>query len=243
MDAFRDDGPRPSSAAYALFDGLTGQEPLSLGVPARKTEAPVSSPTSSFVTTPQGRQQRLVWVRRLRLAFPALAVLLLGAVVAELAWGALWGVFHQPPAVGDQTVRMVKPAFAGSGRDGSHFSLVALSGVRDAKDDKKIQLDHPRITVNRDAQTGETLTIADHGVFQEDAHTLALSGHVQVQEPGGFRFAANDATIDTNTGQVVGQSVAGNGPTGLVQSNSYAVSQKGDRMVFTGRVRARVNGH
>jgi lipopolysaccharide export system protein LptC len=66
---------------------------------------------------------------------------------------------------------------------------------------------------------------------------------VQVEQSGGYKFATNDATIDTNTGQVIGQTIKGNGPSGAVQSNSYAVTDKGDRMVFKGGVRARLNEH
>ena len=41
----------------------------------------------------------------------------------------------------------------------------------------------------------------------------------------------------------MGEAVQGQGASGQVQSNSYAASEKGDRMVFKGRVRARVNEH
>jgi lipopolysaccharide export system protein LptC len=188
------------------------------------------------------RRRRLTRVRFLKWGLPALAGLTVAAVAGQVAWNAVTvAVAAKPPPAGS-SVRMVKPAFSGDGRDGSHYQVTADSGVRDPKDDKIIHLDRPTITVVKAGQE-TTHTLADHGLFHEDDHTLRLEGDVRVQQAGGYQFATNDATIDTNTGQVVGQSVKGAGPSGAVQSNSYSVSDKGDRMVFKGRVRARLNDH
>lgn len=190
----------------------------------------------------QRRQTRLARVRLLRIGLPALAGLLVLLVAGQIVWGLVNGLLHPPIAAVDQTVRMSKPMFSGQGRDGSRFTLTALSGVRDPHDDKRILLDHPHITVSRVGQS-DTNTISENGVFQEDAHTLRLTGNVEVEEAGSYQFATNDATIDTTTGQVVGSAVKGASQTAAVQSNSYAVTNKGDRMVFKGRVRARLNEH
>ena len=51
------------------------------------------------------------------------------------------------------------------------------------------------------------------------------------------------AFMDTRTGKVVGQSqVQGDGPLGQLNAKSYSVEDKGDRLVFRGGVRARVEG-
>jgi lipopolysaccharide export system protein LptC len=136
---------------------------------------------------------------------------------------------------------MVNPQFTGSGRDGSNYLLTARSGVRDAKDNARILLEKPMVTVNRPGQAG-THTISDRGVFREDTQSLSLEGDVRVEEAGGFQFVANNAVIDTKTGKVVGGNVQGQGPTGAVQSGSYAVSDKGDRMVFKGGVHTQLKG-
>jgi len=176
----------------------------------------------------------------LRLGLPALAGLVLLAVAGQLAFDAARAFISTAPTIADQTVRMAAPVFTGQGKDGSRFRLTARSGVRDAKDDKRILLDHPQITLSRTGQS-DTNTRAEKGVFHEDAHTLQLTGNVQVEEAGTYQFATNDATIDTTTGQVVGSGVAGTGQVGAVQANSYAVTNKGDTMVFKGGVRARLN--
>jgi lipopolysaccharide export system protein LptC len=136
---------------------------------------------------------------------------------------------------------MVHPQFTGSGRDGSNYLLTAQSGVRDPKDNARILLDKPTVTVNRPGEAA-THTVSERGVFREDDQSLSLEGDVRVEEAGGFHFVANNAVIDTNTGKVVGGNVQGQGPTGDVQSGSYSVSDKGDRMVFKGGVRSQLKG-
>ena len=187
-----------------------------------------------------GRKRRLVWVRALTWGLPGLAGLLLLLVAGQLLWGSVAAALHPPAASTDQAVRMIKPTFSGLGKDGSRYQLTALSGVRDAKDDKRILLDHPIITVSHDGQP-DTHTTSRRGVYQEDAHTLQLTGDVKGEQPGGYTFASNDAMIDTTTGKVIGGALKGQNASSAVQSNSYAVSDKGDKMVFKGRVRARLN--
>lgn len=186
------------------------------------------------------RQRRLVWVRILTWGLPGLAAVLLLLVVGQLLWGRVSARLHPLPAISDQAVRMVKPTFSGLGKDGSRYQLTALNGIRDATDDKRILLDYPIITVSRDGQA-DTHTTARSGVYQEDTRTLRLTGDVKGEQPGGYTFASNDAMIDTKTGKVVGGALKGQSASSAVVSNSYAVSDKGDRMVFKGRVQARLN--
>jgi lipopolysaccharide export system protein LptC len=164
-------------------------------------------------------------------------------VAGQIAWNAVTvavAVASRPAA--GSAVSMDRPTFAGQGRDGSHYQVTAASGVRDAKDEKLIHLVSPVITVTKAGQETNHTT-AQRGLFREDDHTLHLQDNVQVEQSGGYKFATNEATIDTNTGQVIGQTIKGNGPSGAVQSNTYTVTDKGDRMVFKGGVRARLNEH
>jgi lipopolysaccharide export system protein LptC len=188
------------------------------------------------------RRRRLGGVKCLRRTLPVGAVVALVGVVGQVAWRSLQAGAAPAPPTSEGTVRMVHPQFTGSGRDGSNYLLTAESGVRDPTDNARILLEKPTVTVNRPGETG-THTVSDRGVFREDNQSLSLEGDVKVEEAGGFRFVANNAVIDTNTGKVVGGAVHGQGPTGAVQSGSYSVSDKGDRMVFKGGVRTQIKGH
>jgi lipopolysaccharide export system protein LptC len=200
--------------------------------------------TSTHATPPTTAilRRRLKRVRTLRWALPGVAALLVAAVGGQLIWTAVQAAVQRPAAAADSSVRMVQPTFSGEGRDGSHYRVTAQSGVRDAKDDKLILLDKPIVVVTRNGQPG-TQTVSERGVFHEDDRSLKLEGDVRVQNANGYRFVAQNATIDTSTGQVVGQAIQGRGIAGEVQSNSYAVSEKGDRVIFKGGVRARLNDH
>lgn len=198
--------------------------------------------TDATLTAPmEHRRRRLVWVRFLRRTLPVAAVATLIGVMGQVAWRSLQASSATAPVASESTVRMINPQFTGSGRDGSNYLLTAQSGVRDPKDNARILLEKPMVTVNRPGEAG-THTVSERGVFREDTQALNLEGDVRVEEAGGFHFVANNAVIDTKTGKVVGGNVQGQGPTGAVQSGSYAVSDKGDRMVFKGGVHTQLKG-
>ena len=185
------------------------------------------------------RRRRLVWVKFLRRTLPVAAGMALVSVVGQVGWRSLQASATAPPVVSESTVRMVNPQFSGAGRDGSRYLVTAQSGVRDPKDAARIILDKPNVSVSRAGEAG-THTVSQRGVFREDDQSLSLEGDVRVEQAGGFTFVANNAVIDTATGKVVGGGVKGQGPTGDVQSGSYSVTDKGDRMVFKGGVRTQL---
>ena len=185
------------------------------------------------------RRRRLVWVKFLRRTLPVAALVALVSVVGQVAWRSLQASAPSAPVAAESTVRMVNPQFTGSGRDGSKYLLTAQSGVRDPKDNARILLEKPTVSVTQ-AGGAATHTVSNRGVFREDNQSLSLEGDVKVEEAGGFHFIANNAVIDTSTGKVVGGNVQGQGPTGAVQSGSYSVTDKGERMVFKGGVRSQL---
>ncbi len=192
--------------------------------------------------TPESRKRRLVWVRLLRRALPIAAVTALAAVVGQVGWRSLQSVVASAPAASENIVRMVNPQFSGAGRDGSQYLLTAQSGVRDPGDAARILLEKPVVTVTRNGAAGAH-TISQRGVFREDTQALTLEGNVQVEQAGGFQFVANSAVIDTSTGKVIGGAIRGQGPSGAVKSDSYSVTDKGDRLVFKGGVRTQLKSH
>jgi lipopolysaccharide export system protein LptC len=189
--------------------------------------------------TPEHRRRRLERVKFLRRTLPVAAGAALVAVIGQVSWRSVQSATSPTPVATEHTVRMVNPQFSGEGRDGSRYLVTAQSGVRDPKDTARIVLQRPVVSVSRQGQPGAH-TVSQRGVFREDDQSLTLEGDVQVEEAGGFRFVANNAVIDTGTGKVKGAGIQGQGPVGAVRSDSYSVTEKGDRMVFKGGVRSQL---
>jgi lipopolysaccharide export system protein LptC len=185
------------------------------------------------------RRRRLVTVRRLRLALPAIAVVVFLAIAGQVAWRAVVGLTARAtPAEGG--VRMVNPSFTGQGKDGARYLVTATSGERDPANPALINLDQPTVTIGQPGgPTSRTQSKA--GVFREDKMTLTMTGDVRGERSNGDKFVANDAVIDTRTGSVSGSSLRGAGQAGQIQAGDYGVVDKGDRVILKGGVRARIN--
>jgi lipopolysaccharide export system protein LptC len=187
------------------------------------------------------RRRRVLRIRLLRRILPVTAAALMAGVIGQVAWGTIATVMApEAHAPGDE-VRMDNPTFSGESKDGSRYLVTARSGLRDPKDASKILLDAPNVTVSRGTGPA-TRTTARTGQFREDDLTLKLEGDVKVDNGAGYQFDFKNAVIDPTTGEVNGQGVEGEGPTGTVRSDRYTVFDQGQRMVFKGGVRGRIEG-
>jgi lipopolysaccharide export system protein LptC len=167
------------------------------------------------------------------------AAFLLAGVVGQVTWNTIATVLTpEGKSPGDQ-VRMDNPTFSGESKDGARYLVTAKSGFRDPTKESRILLDAPSVTVTR-AGASSTHTTARTGEFHEDDMTLRLEGDVQVDNGAGSTFDFKNAVIDPTTGEISGQDVKGQSPTGEIRSDSYDVLDQGERMVFKGGVRGRI---
>ncbi|PTS88449.1 MULTISPECIES: LPS export ABC transporter periplasmic protein LptC [unclassified Caulobacter] len=187
------------------------------------------------------RPRRRKAVRILRLALPALAASVLVAIIAQTALGAFNTEAVETP-LDRNGLRMDNPRFTGLMKDGRTFLITATGAVRDTVDPNRVALDAPHLTRGYGSPE-PTQVVSRQGVYDEAKGLLQLTGDVRVNSGNGYDFSTQQALIDTRTGDVVGQegingaSASGN----KVQADSYAVSDKGDRVVFKGRVKTRLN--
>jgi lipopolysaccharide export system protein LptC len=186
-------------------------------------------------------QKRLKVVRRLRRALPVIAVMMLAGVVGQIGWREFRFVSARPPGIEEGLVQMINPAFNGEGSDGKRYRVTAKSGVRNADDPSIITLDSPAVTIRE--SDGETArTVAERGVFSEDALTLTLEGNVQTEDGGATRLLADNTVIDTRTGGISGRGFEATRGFGVVRADNYTITDSGDRVLLKGGVRARING-
>jgi len=197
-------------------------------------------------TSPQRRAELTRWrrrsrlVRTLRVVLPAIML----AILATLGGLVVWRTATEQPAAqreAQTAIRLVNARFVGQVKDGRSFMIGARQALRDEKDYQSVSLMEPALVVGQGQ--GSSRVTARIGNYNESDRMLRLRGDVRIDDGKGLRFAAQEAVIDTRTGEVIGQSqVQGDGPLGQLTANSYSVQDKGDRLVLKGGVRARIEG-
>jgi lipopolysaccharide export system protein LptC len=187
----------------------------------------------------KNRNRRRKPVRVLRLLLPSLASVVAIAIVAQGTVRALEA--KDPGGATGAPLRMENPRFTGTLKDGRAFLITASSATRDPQNDGQVFLKSPQLTRGY-GSPAPTHVASKDGAYQEDKGSLLLTGDVKIDNGQGYQFASQRALIDTRTGDLVGgAAVQGAGPNnGSVRADSYSVSDKGDRVLFKGRVRTRL---
>ncbi|USQ94095.1 LPS export ABC transporter periplasmic protein LptC [Caulobacter sp. RL271] len=187
----------------------------------------------------RARNRRRAPVRRLRLVLAVFAIGIGVAVVGQASLRSFASNKTQTQAA-NTPLLLNKPRFTGVLKDGRAFLITADNAERDAKDQNLVRLTTPVLVRGYGAPNPSQAT-AKTGIYREAEHTLLLTDDVKITSAEGYDFDAPRALIDMRTGEVSGDSgIAGNGPKGSTQANSYNVTDKGDRVVLNGRVRTRL---
>ena len=180
-------------------------------------------------------------VRLLRWLLPATIFAIVGVLGGFVALEAMRNIAARPQEVPTE-IRMVNPHFLGRDDKGRVFDLSARQATRDDHDLQQVFLAQPVMVMNAVGR-GQTRLTADTGVFREDSRILRLAGHVRLEDAKGASAATERAVVDTRAGTVAGFGpIAGASPNGTIEAKDYSVTDKGDRLVLRGGVRARLNG-
>jgi lipopolysaccharide export system protein LptC len=184
-------------------------------------------------------KQRSLVMRRLRVLLPATIGLIFLALLGTVIYHAIAGRPAQPVA-SNAPIRLVNPRFVGRDDKGRAFVLTARAAIRDQRDYQRVVLDRPSLSLDDGGKQPLRVT-AKSGVYHEGARKLELEGGVRLSsDKGNFDTAAS--LYDTKTGVLAGSGpIHGTGSLGEINAKSYGVFDKGDRMVFKGGVRARIN--
>jgi lipopolysaccharide export system protein LptC len=159
-----------------------------------------------------------------------------------LVGSVAWSTFNAQPKSargGDEPIRLVKPRFIGRDDKGRAFVLTAESAIRDRLDYQRVILKTPSLVLDEGGPDELRINGAS-GIFHEQNGKLELSGGVKLADTKNtFNTAAS--LFDTKTGEVIGSGpIQGAGGLGEINAKSYGVYDKGERMVFKGGVRARI---
>jgi lipopolysaccharide export system protein LptC len=206
----------------------------------------VASPIAPFppgsVSAPRRRGRMQAWRRRSRLirflrrALPAM----IAAILVLLAgWVTVRGIlvrFTDLRAATGALIHMSNAKFYGRDGDRKAYILGANEAARDNFDPHRIVLTGPILALDS-GDPRERHISADRGVYRDDTKILLLHGRVSLRDPGGDNLITDQAIVDTAKGTIVGQGrVYGSGPTGTITAESFAVFDRGQRVVFRGEV-------
>ncbi len=191
------------------------------------------------------RPDLLRWKRRSRMiaVFRRLLPTLIAIIILSLAAQVVWNsVIASKTDTEDKPapIRMTNPRFQGREGDGRSFVISAATATRDDKDLRRVTLDQAVVTLGVDTPKPTRVT-AKTGVYVEGEPIVRLNGDVQVDDGSGYHFTTEVANLNTRTNVVEANSpIKGVGPVGEVQSDTYGVYDEGDRVIFRGRVRAKI---
>lgn len=184
------------------------------------------------------RRSRLI--RALRVALP----ILIGAVLATQAGYVAYSLLYARKTEAeraDAPIRLVNPRFVGRDEKGRAFVVTARSATRDAADYQRVILDQPALVIDEEGPKPTRIN-GRSGVYHEGTSILNLHGGVQL-EGADAAFKTDSSLFDTKSGVLSGAGpIQGSGSLGEINARSYGVYDKGERMVFKGGVRARIDG-
>ncbi len=193
-------------------------------------------------TTGQSAASRSRLIRRLRVALPTLAVILIGAFIFNTRSNDVDDAFLQDfedIAAATDELRMANPRFTGVDGDGNPFEITALSAKQDPSRQDVIELDRPRAI--QGAVDEKTIVTAQYGVYQSDENILELTDGVRVEHElaaGAYVLRAPGATVQIKDQTVTSNAgVGGEGPDGeSLKADRMMVFNAEKRIVFEGNV-------
>lgn len=177
-----------------------------------------------------------------RLALPIVIVLIAIGLAAWIGGRSIIARMSAPPkAPQSNVIRMVNPRFYGRDTSDRAFVVGAGQAERESGGAGAINMQSPMVTLDAEG-ANPTHIEAGKGVYRENQKSMDLQGDVLLQDGRGNSFTTPRAVIDTKTGVVSGdQGVKGTGPLGRIDASSYGVYDSGKRIVFKGRVHARID--
>ena len=187
------------------------------------------------------------WRRRshlihfMRRALPTLIGAILLGLLATIAVQTL-GRRAAPEA--EIQVRMLNPRFRGRDDEGRAFVLAARAATRDNADLQRIFLEGPELELTSEGDQPPMRVTARTGVYLESTQLMTLRGEVRLTDAAsGWRFATEEAIVDTQRDLISGRTrIEGESPTRKISGDTYAIYNRGDRVVLRGAVRSTING-
>jgi len=204
-----------------------------------------SLPTTSRTTGEQAAARSRM-VRRLRIALPAFALVLIAAFIfntrSRTVDDAFLDDFKQMSALTDD-LRMANPRFSGVDENGRPFEITASAAIQSAEQRDIVELDQPRAV--QGASDEQSVVTANKGVYRSEENILELTDGVTLEYDIGkdtYIFRAPSATVSIKDEVVTSNTgVGGQGSDGgAIRADRMRAYNAENRVVFEGNVSMRI---
>lgn len=208
---------------------------------ATAAAAPESDLARGAPQPPRFSDRHSRFVGLMKLLLPALAAAL---ILLVIAWphlridsdGFRLGIsrlgFGQP-----DNLSMVNARFNGVDAKNRPFTITADLATQSRENESLIALELPKADMT--LQDGAWLALsARAGKYDQDREQLALRGDVSLFHDDGFEIHTQSALIDLAEGVARGdEPVEGQGAPGTIAGEGFRVTDRGQRILFTGKSR------
>jgi lipopolysaccharide export system protein LptC len=132
---------------------------------------------------------------------------------------------------------MERPKMTGVRRDGRPYEVTADSGVQNPSTPSRTTLYKLDARLHM-SDSGETRILGDQGLYDSNAQTLDLDGHVRI-EGVGYNLALESASMDFKTNRMMSKSaVRLDMDHGWILADSMTMIDNGEQITFLGNVRS-----
>ncbi len=133
--------------------------------------------------------------------------------------------------------RLVNARFNGLDSAERPFSVTAESVMQSPDGKGSFDLRQPKADMTLDGSRWVAMT-APEGTYFRDRQLLDLRGGVDVFHDDGYQFRTAEVRIDFTNGSAAGaEPVHGQGPFGTIDGQGIDITERGDRILVTGRSR------
>lgn len=176
---------------------------------------------------------------------PIIALILVALVVA---WPKLQIVeeevrvrFAALKASAVDQVEMVNARYFGTNEENRPYAVTATRVLEMSDDGDIVELDNPKADMNLEGGAWVMLN-GDKGYYSKSGGTLRLQGNVNLFHDKGYEFHTSEALINVADGDAQGSKpVQGAGSFGHVTGEGFELTDKGKRIVVTGKSRLVLN--
>lgn len=225
--------PAPDSAAPARVSGRTNKGVL-------------DSLTIRRRTTGEDAAARAKVMRRMRVALPVLALVLIATFLLNTRQSGVDDAFLDDFADIDatpQNLKTAKPHFTGVDARGNPYEVTAETALQQANGGKVVDLEAPRAVTS--TGDGKSVVAAKAGVFDADAKRLDLTEGVTFEHKVGatnYVLKTPQATYTIDDRVVVSDSgVDGEGSDGeRLKADRMSADERAGKLIFEGNVSMRI---